>query len=402
MALLPEIKPSELVPKGIRKQKPPALFRRKGLFFFRSLAKEKKMFTDSFSTLSTFDKAATVAFYVTVALALIAFVFGIIVKLKKSEALSSYLKTVFASAIGYAIGLTAILLFLKLDDYIVAGYIDYGTFIPIAVMIVSAIVLAVAYYAVSVFKKEKVSLLAKISAAILGAELLVLLILQTVKYYKDNPSVEASGEAQLYIYTAILIAAIVLIAIFFGKNKTEVSRTKSISYAAICAALSFALSYIRFIELPQGGSVTLVSLLPLMIYSYKFGIRRGTALGAIYGLLQFIQGPWFYHPVQFLLDYPIAFAAIGLAGLFHDLKIFEDKKPLQFALGAIAAVILRYFSHVVSGIFVFGSGDPENYSAVAWSFLYNSFAFADMAICIVAGCALFASKNFVRLVDSNK
>lgn len=360
------------------------------------------MFTDPFSTLSVFDKAATVAFYVTVALALIALVFGIIVKLKKSDAMSSYLKAVFASAIGYAIGLTAILLFLKLDEYISVGYVDYETFIPVAVMLGSAIILAVAYYAVSVFQKEKASLVAKISAGILGAELLVVLIMQTVKYYKANPSVEASGEVQLYVYTVILIAAIVLIAVLLGKNKSDVNRTKAISYAAICAALAFALSYIRFIELPQGGSVTLVSLLPIMIYSYKFGIRRGAALGAIYGLLQFIQGPWFYHPVQFLLDYPIAFAAIGLAGLFREVKVLENKKPLQFALGAIVAVVIRYLSHVVSGIFVFGSGDPENYSAVAWSFLYNSFAFADMAICIVAGCALFASRNFVRLVEANK
>ena len=81
-------------------------------------------------------------------------------------------------------------------------------------------------------------------------------------------------------------------------------------------------------------------------------------------------------------------------------KLFEKYPVVQILLGGIAGVILRYFAHVVSGIFVFGSGDPENYGAVAWSFLYNSFAFGDMAIALAAGCALFASKNFLRMLNS--
>ena len=98
------------------------------------------------------------------------------------------------------------------------------------------------------------------------------------------------------------------------------------------------------------------------------------------------------------MDYPIAFGGIGLAGLFKELNLFNDKKILQFVLGAVLASVLRYFAHVMSGIFVFGSGDP-NYSAVAWSFLYNSFTFADIAICIVAGAGLFASKSFTSYLE---
>ena len=129
-----------------------------------------------------------------------------------------------------------------------------------------------------------------------------------------------------------------------------------------------------------------------------FGIRKGVVVGIIYGFLQFIQAPWFYHPLQFLLDYPIAFASIGLAGILNERNVLPKMKPLQFALGGLIAVTIRYLSHVVSGIFVFGSGDP-NYGAVAWSFLYNAFTYADLAVCLVAGCSLFASKTFLRLVD---
>ncbi|MGN1043061.1 MAG: energy-coupled thiamine transporter ThiT, partial [Christensenellales bacterium] len=189
----------------------------------------------------------------------------------------------------------------------------------------------------------------------------------------------------------------VVIAFVFGKKQNS-DKTKTIVYGGILVAMSFALSYIKLFSLPQGGSITFASLLPLMIFSYMFGVRKGLLVGAVYGLLQFIQSPWFYHPAQFLLDYPIAFGSIGLAGLFKELDIFRDKKVLQFLFGAIMVSVLRYFAHVVSGIFVFGSDDP-NYTAVAWSFLYNSFTFADIAICIVAGAGLFMSKSFTSYLE---
>ncbi len=147
--------------------------------------------------------------------------------------------------------------------------------------------------------------------------------------------------------------------------------------------------------------MTFASLIPLMLYSYMFGIRRGVVIGALYGLLQFVQAPWFYHPVQFLLDYPIAFSAIGLTGLFNEIGLFPKIKPLGFALGALIAVTLRYFSHVISGIFVFGSGDPENYGAVAWSFLYNSFVYVDFAFDLVIGVVITASKSLMNLIEKN-
>ena len=150
---MPEIKPSELVPCGIRKQKSSPVMRL-DFSFSGAPGEGETMFTDSFSTLSVFDKAATVAFYLAI--------------------------------VGYAVGITAILLFLKLDEYIADGYIDYATFIPVAVMVVSALILAVAYYVVSVFNKDKSRITAIISAAILGAELLAVLIAQTVIYYRNK------------------------------------------------------------------------------------------------------------------------------------------------------------------------------------------------------------------------
>ncbi len=356
------------------------------------------MFTDPFSTLSTFDKAATVALYLTLAVIAAIIVIGILVKRLRPDSKSRFNDIAVGTAVGYAFGLSAILLFLKLDEYIVKEYIDYKTFVPVVVLLGVVLIAAVAGLIVMAFKKEKLALFAKICGGVLAALALALFIYTTVMEYQNNDAKDALSEVGLYLFTALIVAAIVVPTFIFGKK--HVSDTKSIVYGAMCIAMSFALSYIRFLELPQGGSITFASLVPMMIYSYMFGIRKGVLLGAVYGLFQFIQGPWFNHPIQFLLDYPIAFMAIGLTGLFHELKILEDKRPLQFALSALIAVILRYFSHVVSGIFVFGSGDPDNYGAVAWSFLYNSFTFADLAIALVAGCSLMASRQFTKLIDS--
>lgn len=226
------------------------------------------------------------------------------------------------------------------------------------------------------------------------------LVYVMIVLYKDGAGLDVKSEVLLYVFTALIVACIVVLALVFGKKKVG-KDTRALVYGAVSMALSFGLSYIKLFELPQGGSVTLASLVPLMIYSYMFGIRRGVVIGALYGLLQFIQAPWFYHPVQFLLDYPIAFSAIGLAGIFNEIGLFKKIKPVGFCLGAILAVTVRYLSHVISGVFVFGSGDPENYGAVAWSFLYNAFTYVDLAFDIAIGVILFSSKSLVKLIENN-
>lgn len=355
------------------------------------------MFTDSFSTLSTFGKASTIAFYLTIALLVVGIAFYLLAQKVRPDQKESAQKTLIGLLIGYSIGLIGILLFLKLDEYLSAGYVDLNTFIPVVIVMGVVLLSAIVGLFIAVFKPAVFRLYGKIALGLVGAAVLVVIILRMVEHYK-GAEVNVGKEILLYVFSAVVVAAILFLAFFFGKKPPVQNNTRSIVYASVCIAMSFALSYVRFLELPQGGSITLASLLPLMIYSYLFGIRKGVLAGIIYGFLQFIQAPWFYHPVQFLLDYPIAFGAIGLSGLFHELKLFENKKVVQFLLGALVSVLLRYFSHVISGIFVFGTGD-NNYSDVAWSFLYNSFAFADIAICMVVGVGIFASKSFTSFLE---
>ncbi len=353
------------------------------------------MFTDPFVTLSLFEKVATVALYVTVGVIVIATLSLLLVKRYKSTHFKKASILTVGGVLTYAVAMLVTLFALKLKEYLEEGYIDFLTFIPIVALVLVIIVLVIVGFILMVKKKERLPLFAKIAVSLVSLALLALIITNLVKTYTNGTEINVTGEVLMYVFTALIVAVILIVSLLLGKKKE--SSTKSLVYASVSIALSFSLSYIRFLELPQGGSITFASLLPIMIYSYMFGIRKGVIVGIIYGFLQFIQAPWFYHPIQFLLDYPIAFSAIGLSGLFKEREIFSGKAPLQFALGASIAVALRYLSHVISGIFVFGSGDP-NYGAVAWSFLYNAFTFADLAICLVAGIAMLSSKTVTRLL----
>ena len=189
---------------------------------------------------------------------------------------------------------------------------------------------------------------------------------------------------------------------FFGR-KTGGFDTKAIAFSGVSVALSFVLSYIKLWEMPQGGSITLVSMLPIMIFAYVHGSKKGVFVGAVYGLLQAIQDPWLIHPAQFILDYPIAFAMVGFCGLFGRVKALEKLPQLKFALGAVICGVLRFVSHVLSGVFAFGAyAVDQGKNLWAYSLAYNSFVFVDIALVIVAGVLVFSSKAFQKTVLESK
>lgn len=145
--------------------------------------------------------------------------------------------------------------------------------------------------------------------------------------------------------------------------------------------------------MPQGGSLTLASFLPLLLYAYMFGVRKGVMAGAVYGVLQAVQNPWLIHPAQFILDYPVAFAAIGLGGIFTKIKKLDKLPQIQFALGAVIAAILRFTAHVLSGVFAFSEYSTLD-NVWIYSLGYNAFVFADIAVTIAAGVIILSVKPF--------
>ncbi len=118
---------------------------------------------------------------------------------------------------------------------------------------------------------------------------------------------------------------------------------------ALCMALSCVLSMIRLWQMPQAARFTPASMLPLMLFAYVYGAGPGVALGALYGVLQFILNPWIVSMPQVLLDYPVAFGMLGLAGLFGHMK--NDLAGLT--MGVVVASAGRFLAALASGVVFF-------------------------------------------------
>ncbi len=168
--------------------------------------------------------------------------------------------------------------------------------------------------------------------------------------------------------TGQIISVAVLVILFIGvilSGRNQKTTTKTMVASALLVALSIVLSQITIYSLPQGGSVSLFGMLPIVICAYFFGTRRAVMCGMCVGMIDLIFKPYVIHPLQLLLDYPLAFGALGFAGL-----IFMAKKE-----GLIPAylfgVLCRYICSVVSGVVFFGAYAPEGFSALTWSLWYN-------------------------------
>lgn len=143
--------------------------------------------------------------------------------------------------------------------------------------------------------------------------------------------------------------------------------------AALTIALAMVFSKLVLFRLPQGGSVTL-EIVPLLILSRRWGLKRGVIAGAVAGVLQWILGGYVIHPLQGLLDYPLAFAAMGL-GALGSRKVWP---------GILLAVVVRIICHVASGVIFFASYAPEGTSALTYSIVYNgSFMLANLIIALI-------------------
>lgn len=144
--------------------------------------------------------------------------------------------------------------------------------------------------------------------------------------------------------------------------------TRMLATAAVCIAMSYLLSFVKLFSMPAGGSVTALSMLPLMLFSWLYGVIPGMVAGAAYGLLQLIQKPEIYHIVQVIFDYPLAFAMMGLAGAFR-----KAQKPWALPVGVVLACFGRFLCHLFTGIVFFGSYAPTQgfFNVLIYSAGYN-------------------------------
>lgn len=144
--------------------------------------------------------------------------------------------------------------------------------------------------------------------------------------------------------------------------------TKQLVFSAMAIALATVIStFIKLPSLPFGGSVTLFSMLVICLPGYWYGARAGLLAAFVYGILQFLIGPYIVHPAQVLLDYPLAFGALGISGFFRT-------RRHGLTAGYICGVLGRFFFHQVSGLIFYTAyvgSFTGNVAAVLTSTVYN-------------------------------
>ena len=182
----------------------------------------------------------------------------------------------------------------------------------------------------------------------------------------------------------------------FTKNQKKV---RTLAEVAILLALATVLSIFKLYQLPYGGAFTLASMFPIILISYRHGAMVGMASGLIYGVLQqllslsYIQGMTLFSAIMvILLDYALAFAVIGISGLFRGICKNQSN---AFIFGSLFACIARYTCHVIAGCTVWAGLSIPTKAAFWYSLLYNAaFMIPETVITVAAAYYLSSCIDF--------
>ena len=173
--------------------------------------------------------------------------------------------------------------------------------------------------------------------------------------------------------------------------------TKMLVEAGLMIALAQILSYVKIFESYNGGSITLGSMVPIIIFSLRWGGKHGLIVGLTYGILQFLLGAKYsFHPLSILLDYLLPFASLGLAGFFTK-NIFVNLIGVTIATGT------RFVFHFLSGIILWASYAPEGMNAWLYSLVYNgAFMLPEFIItAVIVGLIYVPLKRFISPTTIN-
>ena len=191
------------------------------------------------------------------------------------------------------------------------------------------------------------------------------------------------------------LLAVILIVCSLTKKKVNAKR---LAFGGVCAAMSFTLAILKVSPIQYGGSITLASFVPILIYSYCYGAADGFIIGLVHGLLNFIEDPYILTPATFLLDYLLAFASVGVMGFFGKMHR-KEKGCLPLVLGCVAVFSLRFVSHLLSGM-IFFMQDAVWVSFPAWA-TGNAFIYSLIYQCVyIPADALIATLTIVALCKS--
>ena len=181
-------------------------------------------------------------------------------------------------------------------------------------------------------------------------------------------------------------------------------KTRTLVECGLLVALAIVLSLITVYELPQGGSITAASMMPLVIISFRHGPKWGLLSGAVYGLLQIVPlggiknvmycKTFIAMVLCVLLDYLVAYGMMGLASIFGaPIK----NRDAGVAVGTAVSGLLRYLCSFLSGVILWGEYAPEDMPVWLYSLTYNgSYMIPEIILTVVAAVLV------MRVLDRSK
>lgn len=174
----------------------------------------------------------------------------------------------------------------------------------------------------------------------------------------------------------------------------ERQRLRTLVEIALAIALAAVLNMLKIWRMPNAGTVSFV-MLPIVILALRRGVIAGVVTGALYGFVDFYIDPYPpVHWIQPLLDYPVAYAMVGLSGLFSPAwyRAWDrgDRRAASLAViaGCVLAGTLRYLVHLASGAIFFAEYAPPGQPVLVYSALYNLYVPVSTVLAIAAALVL--------------
>ena len=184
------------------------------------------------------------------------------------------------------------------------------------------------------------------------------------------------------------------------------TKTRRLCECAILLAMSVALSFVKIYTMPLGGSVTLLSMLPVLLVGLRHGAKWGFAVSGLYAVFQlaqaFINGnvfPYCYTVtaiiVCVLFDYIIPFGVLGASGIVS----VKSGKVKVLAVTAVL-VFVRFVCHCITGVVIWGQWAPEGMGKFIYSIVYNGqYMLPELVLTVLALWALMSSKAVVKQLE---
>lgn len=206
---------------------------------------------------------------------------------------------------------------------------------------------------------------------------------------EDEWGVSYSLTTAGYAVLAVLMLLLLFLAVSLTKKgeKRKGFDTKELVFCAMSIAIATVTSMLKVYEFPFGGSVTLLSMFFICFVGYLYGPAAGILTGFAHGILQLLIDPYILFPLQVLVDYPLAFGALGLSGLF-----WKSKNGL--IKGYIVGILGRYVFVVLSGWLFFGQYAWEGWAPLPYSLAYNgAYIFTEGAVTLFLLVAVKPLRN---------